>query len=98
MVRAGAQAYAGYAQVVTEWENYQTQSEFQNQLAGKTLAFQFINSYIALFWNAFWERSLTKMSATMMSLYVAMVRRLTSAPLCHRPNAIRSRPRWGLRT
>lgn len=65
--------YGLYAQIVTEWENYRTKGEFSNSLAMKTFLFQFINSYIALFWNAFYDQDLAKMSITMASLYASML-------------------------
>lgn len=45
-------AYEFYAKIAVDWENYRTKSEFENQLAYKTLYFQLVNSYSALFYNA----------------------------------------------
>ena len=44
--------YSLYASYVTVWENYDTQGAFAEQLARRTFLFQFVNSYIALFWMA----------------------------------------------
>jgi hypothetical protein len=45
--------YRYVARVLNNWENYETQSEYMNALVVKLFSFQFINSYISLFYIAF---------------------------------------------
>ena len=45
--------YARLAEHLTEWENHRTQSDFDDALIVKTMFFQFINSYMALYYIAF---------------------------------------------
>lgn len=45
--------YSKVAQKVTDWENHRTDNEYENALILKTFAFQFVNSYISLFYIAF---------------------------------------------
>ncbi|CAG9319982.1 unnamed protein product [Blepharisma stoltei] len=45
--------YRYVARSLTEWENYETASEFQNALTIKLFSFQFVNSYASLFYMGF---------------------------------------------
>ena len=45
--------YRKVAKRLTEWENHRTQSEFEHSLIVKNFIFQFVNSYISLFYIAF---------------------------------------------
>jgi hypothetical protein len=45
--------YAKAARHLTEWENHRTQSDFDDALIVKTMFFQFVNSYVALYYIAF---------------------------------------------
>ena len=45
--------YSKVAKRLNSIENHRTDFEFENALIGKTFVFQFINSYIALFFIAF---------------------------------------------
>mmetsp|Transcript_24137 Transcript_24137/g.33847 ORF Transcript_24137/g.33847 Transcript_24137/m.33847 type:complete len:693 (+) Transcript_24137:62-2140(+) len=47
------QVYRRVAMWLTEWENYRTDSEFENAFIIKNFVFQFVNSYISLFYIAF---------------------------------------------
>lgn len=49
--------YRYVARVLNNWENYETQSEYMNALVVKLFSFQFINSYISLFYIAFLKSS-----------------------------------------
>ncbi len=40
---------------LTRWENYRTQTEFDDNLIFKLFAFQFVNSYASLFYIAFFR-------------------------------------------
>ncbi|CAG9311961.1 unnamed protein product [Blepharisma stoltei] len=47
--------YKKIAVVLTDWENYETESEYQNALTIKLFAFQFVNSYSSLFYIAYFK-------------------------------------------
>mmetsp|Transcript_78992 Transcript_78992/g.157038 ORF Transcript_78992/g.157038 Transcript_78992/m.157038 type:complete len:593 (-) Transcript_78992:220-1998(-) len=49
--------YARVAQWLNEWENHRTQTDFDDALIVKTMIFQFINSYVALYYIAFIKAS-----------------------------------------
>jgi len=48
--------YALIANILNEYENHRTPSEFENALIVKTFLFKFINSYNSLFYIAFFKR------------------------------------------
>ena len=50
------QVYQRLALRLTEWENYRTYSEFANNLTVKMFLFQFVNSYLSLYYMAFFKR------------------------------------------
>jgi len=45
--------YRKVAVYLTDWENYRTESEYENSFVVKNYMFQFVNSYISLFYIAF---------------------------------------------
>jgi hypothetical protein len=45
--------YRKVASKLTEWENYRTESEYENSFIVKNFLFQFVNSYVSLFYVAF---------------------------------------------
>eukprot|EP00163_Fabomonas_tropica_P023978 TRINITY_DN4151_c1_g1_i7.p1 TRINITY_DN4151_c1_g1~~TRINITY_DN4151_c1_g1_i7.p1 ORF type:complete len:860 (-),score=163.98 TRINITY_DN4151_c1_g1_i7:135-2714(-) len=45
--------YGYFAVWITDWENHRTESRHENSLVLKTFAFQFVNSFTALFYLAF---------------------------------------------
>jgi len=47
--------YFKIATVLNEWENHRTDTEYEDSLIAKTFAFQFVNSYIMLFYIAFFQ-------------------------------------------
>eukprot|EP00002_Diphylleia_rotans_P002649 TRINITY_DN11681_c0_g1_i5.p1 TRINITY_DN11681_c0_g1~~TRINITY_DN11681_c0_g1_i5.p1 ORF type:complete len:722 (+),score=168.54 TRINITY_DN11681_c0_g1_i5:43-2208(+) len=47
------QLYLRFAIFLNDWENYRTQTEYEDALIAKNFLFQFINSYISLFYLAF---------------------------------------------
>lgn len=47
--------YKYVARSLTEWENYETASDFQDALTIKLFSFQFVNSYSSLFYIAFFK-------------------------------------------
>ncbi|KAJ4460598.1 putative Transmembrane protein 16H [Paratrimastix pyriformis] len=50
--------YNGVARVLNNWENYRTQTEYDDALMVKTFLFQFVNSYFSLFYLAFGKNPL----------------------------------------
>lgn len=49
------QLYKRIAMMLNKFENHRTDSEYENHLIAKVFIFQFINSYITLFWFAFYN-------------------------------------------
>eukprot|EP00004_Rigifila_ramosa_P007079 TRINITY_DN179_c0_g1_i1.p1 TRINITY_DN179_c0_g1~~TRINITY_DN179_c0_g1_i1.p1 ORF type:complete len:754 (+),score=213.52 TRINITY_DN179_c0_g1_i1:323-2263(+) len=47
------QVYRNIAGKLTDWENHRTDTEYEDNLITKTFLFQFVNSYISLFYIAF---------------------------------------------
>jgi hypothetical protein len=47
--------YGMLAEGLNDWENHKTQTEYDDKLIGKTFLFQFINSYISLFYIAYFK-------------------------------------------
>ena len=45
--------YNGIARTLNDWENHRTDTQYEDALIGKTFMFQFVNSYISLFYIAF---------------------------------------------
>jgi hypothetical protein len=45
--------YRKVAVTLTDWENHRTSQEYENTLLVKNFIFQFVNSYISLFYIAF---------------------------------------------
>eukprot|EP00002_Diphylleia_rotans_P002752 TRINITY_DN1177_c0_g1_i1.p1 TRINITY_DN1177_c0_g1~~TRINITY_DN1177_c0_g1_i1.p1 ORF type:complete len:696 (+),score=177.06 TRINITY_DN1177_c0_g1_i1:52-2139(+) len=49
--------YRNIAVSITDWENHRTDTEYEDNLVAKTFMFQFVNSYISLFYIAFLKES-----------------------------------------
>jgi hypothetical protein len=49
--------YTLVAKKLTDWENYETESMYNDSLATKLFLFQFVNSYNSLFYIAFLKSS-----------------------------------------
>ena len=47
--------YRKVAELLTDWENHRTESEYENSLIVKSFCFQFVNSYISFFYIAFFR-------------------------------------------
>jgi hypothetical protein len=47
--------YGFLAKGLNDWENHRTQTDYDDQLIAKTFMFQFINSYISLFYIAYFK-------------------------------------------
>ena len=47
------QIFERLARKLSDWENYRTQSEYENSLVAKNFLFQFVNNYFVLFYIAF---------------------------------------------
>jgi hypothetical protein len=45
--------FSGIAETLTNWENHRTDTQHENALVRKLFAFNFVNSYLPLFWVAF---------------------------------------------
>eukprot|EP01135_Chromosphaera_perkinsii_P005459 Nk52_evm8s352 gene=Nk52_evmTU8s352 len=51
--------YNRVAVSLTDWENHRTQTQYESSLILKTFAFQFVNSYSALYYTAFFRQQRT---------------------------------------
>jgi len=47
--------YDKIALILTNWENHRTDTEYEDALITKTFAFQFVNSYVSLFYIAYFK-------------------------------------------
>lgn len=69
--------YAYLVRAAVEWENHKFESSNDNSLIIKIFAFQFVNSYIQLFYYAFFnptdseDDSFSLVSNTMLSLFIS---------------------------
>lgn len=63
--------YQRMAVKLSDWENHRTTSSYQNSLILKTFAFQFVNSFMALFYAAFAERDMEKLSLSLLGIMTA---------------------------
>ncbi|EDV20574.1 uncharacterized protein TRIADDRAFT_60984 [Trichoplax adhaerens] len=52
--------YSKIAKWLNDWENYRTQTEYDDSLILKTFAFQFVNSYTSLFYIAFFRKDIQR--------------------------------------
>ena len=56
-VQIGNQLYKRVAAYLNEWENYRTETEYENALIFKAFLFEWINSYATLIYIAFFKQS-----------------------------------------
>ncbi len=50
------QYYLRLAHHLTEWENHRTQEQFEKHVVAKLVVFEFTNTFLSLFYVAFWIR------------------------------------------
>eukprot|EP00697_Spironema_sp_BW2_P017147 gnl/Spiro4/8716_TR4562_c0_g1_i1.p1 gnl/Spiro4/8716_TR4562_c0_g1~~gnl/Spiro4/8716_TR4562_c0_g1_i1.p1 ORF type:complete len:612 (+),score=156.43 gnl/Spiro4/8716_TR4562_c0_g1_i1:128-1837(+) len=50
-------AFVKFALVMNNWENHKTESDYDDMLIGKVFVFQFINSYLSLFYVSFFKNN-----------------------------------------
>lgn len=69
--------YKQIALALTEWENHRTEEDFENSLIIKRFLFDAFDSYIALFYLAFYECDVVELRSALVGLYTTdSVRRL----------------------
>mmetsp|Transcript_34093 Transcript_34093/g.25162 ORF Transcript_34093/g.25162 Transcript_34093/m.25162 type:complete len:473 (-) Transcript_34093:341-1759(-) len=56
---------------LVNWENHKTQEEWENSLTTKIFAFSFINSYLTLFYYAFYEKDFNEVTFQLVSILLA---------------------------
>lgn len=54
---------------LTEWENHETDRDYQNSLVLKRFLFEAFDSYIALFYLAFYERDVERLRLELMAVF-----------------------------
>ena len=63
--------YSRVAIRLTKWENHETESSYQYSLILKTFSFQFVNSFLTLFYAAFVMRSMDELAERLISILVS---------------------------
>ena len=63
--------YSAVALKLTEWENHETDSSYQFSLILKTFSFQFVNSFLTLFYTAFVTRDMIDLSERLLAILVS---------------------------
>jgi len=61
--------YSTIAEALTNWENHETKLEHNNSLILKRFLFEAIDSYMSLFYLAFYERDIERLRFELLSLY-----------------------------
>ena len=56
---------------MTDWENHRTPSEYENSLITKVFCFQYINSYMAVFYELFWTQQIDKAMIQVASVMIS---------------------------
>lgn len=65
------EAYFKLAVWLNDHENYRLQSKYENHLIGKVAVFQFVNSFLSLFYIAFYLRDEERLKEVIESIYLA---------------------------
>jgi len=52
------------------WENHRDTQSYENSKISKIFQFTFVNSYICMFFLAFWDRSVTQLATMLMAMLV----------------------------
>lgn len=60
--------YRSVATYLTEWENHQTRPSYSNSLILKRFLFEAFDCYVALFYLAFFERNIDKLTSELVSV------------------------------
>ncbi len=64
------QYYLRLAHNLTEWENHRTQEQFEKYVVGKLVLFEFVNTFLALFYIAFWMHDVTMLRSQVFSMLI----------------------------
>jgi len=62
------QYYLHLAHHMTEWENHRTQEQFERYVVGKLVLFEFVNSFLALFYIAFYLRDIVMLKSQVFTM------------------------------
>jgi len=63
--------YSTIAEKLTEWENHRTQHAFENSLIAKRFLFEFLDTYMPLFYIAFYQRDIMNLRNELLGLYTS---------------------------
>ena len=66
------QYYLRLAHYLTEWENHRTQEQFEKFVVGKLILFEFVNTFLALFYIAFWLKDVTMLRSQVFSMLIVL--------------------------
>jgi len=85
--------YRVTAELLTEWENHETEAEYRNSLILKRFLFEAFDCYVALFYLAFYERDVDRLHMELKTVFnIDTFRRLASE--CFLPFLIQKVHKW----
>jgi len=70
LVLVGNSRYMKLARRLTEWENHRTQQQHDAHLASKLVLFEFVNTFLALFYIGFWLGDLPALRSQLLTTLV----------------------------
>eukprot|EP00559_Dactyliosolen_fragilissimus_P006979 CAMPEP_0184856590 /NCGR_PEP_ID=MMETSP0580-20130426/1767_1 /TAXON_ID=1118495 /ORGANISM="Dactyliosolen fragilissimus" /LENGTH=299 /DNA_ID=CAMNT_0027351693 /DNA_START=1439 /DNA_END=2338 /DNA_ORIENTATION=+ len=69
--------YRRVAEVLTKWENHETENDFDNSLTFKRFLFEAFDAYLVLFYLAFYEQDIDKLRSELVNIFnIDTIRRL----------------------
>jgi len=85
--------YRNIAEMLTEWENHETEDSFRNSLVLKRFLFEAFDCYVALFYLAFYERDVDRLHMELKTVFnIDTFRRLTME--CFIPLGMQKFQKW----
>lgn len=66
----GDDLYGRLAVFLTDWENYRTDQDYEDHLITKIVGFQFVNSFLSLFYIGFYLQDYHRLSEVIISFYL----------------------------
>jgi len=70
LILVGNNRYLKLARKLTEWENHRTQQQHDAHLASKLVLFEFVNTFLALFYIGFWLQDLAALRSQLLTTLV----------------------------
>eukprot|EP00494_Astrolonche_serrata_P003537 UN03544 len=63
--------YSRVATILTNWENHRTEHNYENSLVAKRFCFEFLDSFMPLFYIAFYQQDISNLRGELVSLYTS---------------------------